>query len=86
MNEMSGRERLEILVAPSTKRLLQRFSRRMGVSVGALLQYCWNEQESHIREELARIELDIRAQEPEITDEEMSFAAFEAFGEQFVGR
>jgi len=82
---MPGRERLEITVSQPTKRLMTRWARRMGVSVGALVEYCWREQQSYIREELARIELDIRAQEPNLSEEDMSYAAFEAFGDEYLG-
>lgn len=84
MAETKRTERLEITVDPAFKRALMRWARRMNVSCGAILEYCFSEQEDKIREHLASIEDDIREAFPNITDGEMSDAAFEQFGKEFV--
>jgi hypothetical protein len=78
------RERLEIQVSPAMKRQLLRWARRMDVSAGALLEYCYHEAEAGIREQLASLEDDVRDESDELTDGEVSDIAFERFGRAFV--
>lgn len=84
MATSTTRARLEITINPAAKRVLMRWARRMNVSAGALLEYCFLEAQEGIREQLASLEDDIREESPDKTDGEMSDAAYERFGFEFV--
>jgi hypothetical protein len=75
-----NRERLEITMRSAEKRTLVRWARRMGVSTGALLEYCFEQVQADIRDDLATLESEIRYEQSEITDSEVADLAFERFG------